>query len=253
MKTLSSTAGIIFLSTLSFNAQADYISNINIDGGFDIYNFNPALSADDANPLTYNIDLHDVRGFAEFNLPPFGTNVDVYATGGVAADHTVDYDGARPVITPTLADDLVFGGLFGLTGIGQLSHSFDFSNQAYTALGGSFTTPISDIPPGSPGFPAGFPLPGFLDISYTIEAFDIDGLLDDVSILVIETPDAGSPANTVSALLNGLDAYGNRDGRITGTFAVALELRAVPEPASIMLFGLGLAGLAAMHRRKKQV
>ncbi len=237
---LSGVAGVILLSTLPLNAQADYISNINIDGGFDIYNFNPILG-DDANPFTYNIDLYDISGSAVFNLPPSGADVDVYATGGAAADSSVGVGDTRPTVPSLWSDDLIFSGIFGLIGITLPNHSFDFDLGVYSATTGSFTTPIPDLP--------GFPLPGSLNISYSIGNFFGDSR-DDIQISITEIPPA-NPAQTVSALLNALDASGNANGRIDGTFAIGAQLRAVPEPATLALFGLGLAGMA-MRLRKKQ-
>ena len=240
-KLSSGVAGAILLSAVSVNSQASYVSTIDIAGGFDIYNFNPLVLDNDLNPFTYNIDLHNVTGRAEFNIPPVGTNLDWYANGSATADY--DPDPLVPPLEQTFSNELIFSGPFGFTGFSQPNYVFDFDTQTYTSTSGGFISPL-------PG------LPGMLDISYEIVAFDIDGILNDVSLSIVESG-FSDPTQTVSALLNALDAtpanggLGNGDGRIDGSFTVDMQITAVPEPTSAVLFGFCLAGLALRRKRSR--
>ncbi|MCW8944674.1 MAG: PEP-CTERM sorting domain-containing protein [Sedimenticola sp.] len=234
----SIVAGVALLSALSFNAQANYVNTVDIAGDFDIYNFNPifpTLPDADLSPFTYNLDLRNVTGKSEFNVPATGTDLDWFANG--SANFT--YGGIYPLPPVIFSNDMIFSGAFPFMGFSNTSYLYDFDTQTYTSTSGAFMAPI-------PG------MPGVLNITYQILALDLDGIANDITMQIVESGFV-DPMQTVSAMLNGLDTLPGSltNGRIDGTFDIDMTITGVPEPTTALLFGLGLAGLVTRRRIKK--
>ena len=205
----------------------------------------------DGTPNTYTISLSNLDGVLNVNVPP---------SGGYAVERIGDFNltwGSNPGQSRTLSTSTwVPLGSTNITtsGITGSSFIYDFTSNTFTSNGvdvkGLTNTFSGNINTLNVLLGAVFgqivtPLLG----NGTVSVSHV--LTNDT--WVIDVSESDSPLTGFNAVLAALDSPangGNGDKVVDGTFRANGSLRFVPEPTSMALVGLGLAGMAALRRRK---